>query len=364
MIIHVFQLERFKNIENYSFNFINLLVNNLSNEELVNHHFYFSYFENENLRDGLALRLKEIDFDSKKVKFFNEHFRLMKSINNTGYKDILFHQLISPKIILYLFQNRRMLKKASWVIWGGDLYNIIVSKVRLKHKLFDFIIKKNVIKHLKRVIGFKSDFKLVKEKYNTNAEFMPSLYPVPSVIYDIENLSDQDSNTKRILVGHSANVANNHEEIFQKLLPFKDKNIEIICPLSYGDTDNIEKIEKIGYSLFGNKFVPLKEFYEPQKFSDLLRNVDIAIFAVQRQAAVGILATLISAGKKIYFKKNVVPFSFYNENDIVLFDTDEIETMPFSNFISMKRELKIKNITNINQLYSDKNLIEIWRRIF
>jgi len=364
MISHIFQVEEHKNIENYAFNFIKFLKENLSENEFSEHRFYFSYFENENLKDSLLKRLNEIAFPISQIKYFSNHFKLMNDLKFSNYENNIFHQLSSKKIYLYLFLNTSLNKKSSWVIWGGDLYQVFISKLSYKYKLYDFIIRTKVIKNLKYIMSMKGDFDLLKTRYTTNAKHFFTLYSMPSKIYKIEEFKNSSSKAKRILVAHSANKANNHEKIFKMLLPYKNENLEILVPLSYGDLSNVKAVEELGIKLFGNKFIPIKDFMKPDEFSTFLETIDIAIFAVDRQAAVGILTTLISLGKKVFYKKGVVPFDFYEKNHIRVFDTDEIINQKFEQFLEMSEEDKLNNIKHINNIYNNENLIQMWRSVF
>jgi len=364
MIAHIFQIENHKNVENYAFNFIKFLKDNLTKLEFSNHIFYFSYFESENMKDSITSRLNEISFPVDKIKYFDNQIDLMKNLKINKYDNNIFHQLSSPKVFMYLFFNYTLLKNSTWVIWGGDLYHVFINKLSIKYKLFDFIIRRQVINNLSKIVGMKNDFKLLKSRYKTNAKHYFALYPMPSKLYTINEYSRIEKGITKILVAHSANAGNNHEDIFQKLLPYKDENIEIVCPLSYGDLVNGAVIEKRGQELFGEKFHPLKEFMKPDKFSRLLEDIDVAVFSIDRQAAVGILTTLISLGKKVYYKKDVVPFDFYKENDIKIFDTNDLNNKYFDEFIEMKEDDQVKNIQNINEIYSQDNIIKRWRDIF
>jgi dTDP-N-acetylfucosamine:lipid II N-acetylfucosaminyltransferase len=364
MIAHIFQIERHKNIENYAFNFVQFLKNNLTKVEFENHIFYFTYHEKENLKDSFLNRLEEISLKNKKVIYFSDHISLMKNLNNSNYENNIFHQLSSTQVFIYLFKNYKLLKKTSWMMWGGDVYNVFIDKSSFKYQVYDFIVRRFVIKNLKFIIGFKGDYDLLQSRYNSRAKYCFALYDMPSKIYALDEYKDKSNDTIKILVAHSANSANNHEIIFQKLLPYKNENIEIICPLSYGDLKNGAIIEKRGYELFGEKFHPLKEFMKPDKFSRLLEDIDVAVFSIDRQAAVGILTTLISLGKKVYYKKDVVPFDFYKENEIKIFDTDELKNKDFSEFVDISIDDRIRNIKNINIVYYKENIIKLWRDIF
>ena len=72
------------------------------------------------------------------------------------------------------------------------------------------------------------------------------------------DLAENDS-AVHIQVGNSADPSNNHLEIFDQLMEYRDQNIFIYAPLSYGDAKNAQTIEKEGLRRFGKKFVAMKE---------------------------------------------------------------------------------------------------------
>ena len=369
VISHIFQLERHKNIENYVFRYMFFLYENLPSEEFKDHFFFSSYIEQEDLKGSLISRLESIGFPMDKVAFFRNHYAMMQTLKVSNFDNNIFHQLSSKRIYLFLLCNKELCKKSSWVIWGGDLYNYFISRMSIKHKIFNFWVKKNVIKHLRLIIGIESDFNVLKSKYTTTAEYALALYPPPSKVYCLNEFTksvkcDSNNKVKKILVAHSANKTNNHQKIFKSLLPYRSQNIEILCPLSYGDLENTSCVEKLGYSLFGGKFKPLKRFMDPGEFSRLLSGLDVAVFAADRQVAVGIITTLISLGKKIYYKKEVSPYSFYEANNIKLFDAKLVGHESFEGFIEMSPEDKLANIKNINAIYEPNNIVSMWRSVF
>lgn len=363
MIAHIFQLERHKNIENYAFKLIKVLYENLSNEEFIDHSFYFSYFENEDLKDSIVQRLDEIYFPMHKIKYFKDHYMMMKSIKDSNNNNNIFHQLSSTKVFNFLFFNKKLNKNVSWVMWGGDAYRGFVSR-SFRFKIYDYIVRKRVIKNLKNITGMKGDFELLKMRYRTQAQHFTSISPMPSKVFPPSEYKSANTETIKVLVAHSANKINNHKKIFEYLLPYKEENIELITPLSYGELSNVAMVERTGYKLFNKKFKPLRTFMKPEEFSDLLSEIDIAVFAIERQAAFGIMGTLLSLGKKIYYKKGIVPFEYYEENNIKIFDTNKLGKTPFSDFINMNEEDRINNIKQINRIYSDENIINMWRAVF
>lgn len=56
------------------------------------------------------------------------------------------------------------------------------------------------------------------------------------------------------------------------------EDIEIICPLSYGDKSYGEQVIEYGNKLFGDKFLPILNYMSPDEYSKLLNIVQVAVF--------------------------------------------------------------------------------------
>src|SRR5690606_3405679 len=109
---------------------------------------------------------------------------------------------------------------------------------------------------------------------------------------DVPCASKTDS-TVNILVGNSADPSNNHLEILDKLLPYKDADIQIYTPLSYGDQDHAKLVSEYGKKLFSEKFSPVTDFMKEENYLNFLCSIDIAIFNHKRQQGMGNITTLL-----------------------------------------------------------------------
>ena len=152
---------------------------------------------------------------------------------------IILHGLWNERIIQLLFLQPWLLSKCYWVMWGGDFY--FPEKQSL--------IKKQVIKRIGHLVSFiHGDIEIVRQQYNASGRVHES-FMYPSNLFQESPYCHQQKETKVIQIGNSADPTNNHIEIFHKLLPYKDENIQIIVPLSYGDIEYREHILKIGLVL-------------------------------------------------------------------------------------------------------------------
>jgi hypothetical protein len=255
-----------------------------------------------------------------------------------------------------------LLKRCLWVIWGGDLY----SQNNENRKLINYMngfIKKIVVKNLGGYITpIKGDFELVKRLYQAKGQYYYS-FVYPSNLYKEYNcIRKQDDTTKiYIQIGNSADPSNNHKEVIDKLKKYKWIDIEIICPLSYGNKAYAREVIEYGERNFGQKFSAITDFVPIDEYLDILSKVDIAIFNHRRQQAMGNIITLLGLGKKVYIRDDITTWNFCIDHDLQVYrsnyDFDDL-------FEEMGESLKQKNIDNVKRMFSKKKLVDDLSKIF
>jgi hypothetical protein len=313
------------------------------------------------------------NFDNVKHRFFvlktikkQEQYQLPKNINNlyliTGYfknvfaffrylyqsEKIIIHGLFSRALVLLLFLQPWLLKKCYWVMWGGDFY--FPEKQSW--------LKKQVIKRMGHFITYiKGDYELVQKWYGANGEYH-ECFMYSSNLYKEYNIKPKEHDTINIQLGNSADPTNNHIEVLQSLVRFKDENIQIFVPLSYGNKDYAEEVITYGKELFGDKFVALTEFMPFETYLEFLSEIDIAIFAHKRQQAMGNTITLLGLGKKVYLDSKTVQFDFFKKHDVEIFDVNDIDLQILNQKKASENKEKIK------YLFSKEVLLDGLQRIF
>ncbi|WP_083234102.1 TDP-N-acetylfucosamine:lipid II N-acetylfucosaminyltransferase [Candidatus Marithrix sp. Canyon 246] len=75
----------------------------------------------------------------------------------------------------------------------------------------------------------------------------------------------------------------------------------MFVPLSYGDPKGvyIKEVISTGTKIFGDKFIPMTEFMDFDKYLNFLGSINITIFNHNRQQAMGNTITLLGFGKKV-----------------------------------------------------------------
>jgi len=141
-----------------------------------------------------------------------------------------------------------------------------------------------------------------------------------------------------VQVAHNAYTFNNHEKILDDLSKFKDENIRVIVPLSYGNDwynqeDNyIGRVSQKAENYFGKKTACMKRLMPPSNYSELLCNIDISIYQSKRQNALGNILRSLYTGNKVFLSPDNPLYELYTKNGIEIGNADEIKNMTYEEF--------------------------------
>lgn len=292
------------------------------------------------------------------VDFEEEQNYLIYSLQ-TGSK-VFIHYLFD--YICELICKLNLQQNIYWMLWGGDLYNYIQydlygasTATSLKHLGFELAntIKKDTLMYYYRKAAIRKidyiltwsrgDYENVKKNFLTSATYQYFVFPNPT---DFEKLAPNrkivsESKVITILAGNSGNPTNNHLEIMSLLSRFRNEQIQVIVPLSYGGhTKYIDYVIKKGRALLGNKFIPLLEYQSPEKYFELLNRVDVALFNHYRQQGVGNILALLYLGKKVYIHPNATTYKDFNEHGISINNITELDSASFQDMVAPAAEVE------------------------
>lgn len=270
---------------------------------------------------------------------------------------IILHSIFDKNIVKLLSKAPWLLKRCYWVIWGGDLY---LYQYRVRNGSEDAYeeIRARVIRKMGHFVTYvKGDFELAQKWYGVQGEYHECLL-YPSNLYKEYVLPPKNGTIINILVGNSATATNNQIEIFEKLVEYKDENMMIYCPLSYGDMEYAKQVAQRGKDMFGDRFVALMEFMPFEKYLVLLAQIDIAVFAHKRQQAMGNTICLLGLGKKVYMRKDVTPWVMFDELGVKVFDVSKLDLLP------LNVDVRKNNQDCIKHYFSEGNLVKQWQNIF
>jgi hypothetical protein len=304
---------------------------------------------------GMDLNVKNVYWLDRKLKIFEFEKYLYKA------NKIILHGLWNERILKLLALQPWLLKKAYWVMWGGDFYFSEEQSYTKK-----FVIKN--IKYLVTYLPRQIDY--VRDHYGARGKYIECLF-YPAGAYDVEiidKLKKEISklgrkNKLRIQIGNSATDTNRHEIVFNyiknyvKTFNLDINNFEIIVPLSDGDNFYRDRIIKIGQEMFGKSFIPLTSFMSYEEYLKLLLTIDIAIFYHNRQQGLGNIIQLLGMGKKVYITKDTPQWDLFTSLGVKVYDLENE-----FNF-EMDRNTLVKNQEIIKQHFTLERVKKDWGEI-
>ena len=233
-------------------------------------------------------------------------------------------ELVHPKICVF------------WFSWGYDIYSnrypqfkLIKIHHRIKTEHLSYSIAKAIYKEefkdfLKRLLGkdkfykdkfisginridfysgvFPMEYEMLKLHKFFKAAPVRFNYPTPKGIFNTDKIIHANLPTgQNIQVGNSASLLCNHCYILNLLKKCDTGEKKIIVPLSYQkNEDYVDYVCKKGYSYFGKRFIPIKEFIPYKEYQELLSSVAFSVYGYKQQASVGNILLNIRSGVKIF----------------------------------------------------------------
>lgn len=269
----------------------------------------------------------------------------MNTIVKNAEKIILhsaFFKNEGQKIIKYMLELNR--EKMIWICWGGD-------------SMFDrnCMIVTNILKKIKYIYASKPRMKILEEIYGKVIKCMESNY---NYFEKTERKKEEKKEGIHILLGHSAANYGNHIQGLYLLEKYKNENILIYCPLSYGDKTYAEHVICEGKKIFGERFIPTLKTMEYTQYYHFLEKVDVAIFPMTRQAGGTTITYLNALGIMIYLNYSVK--QCYDTLNVHSEDIENIEHLSFSDFCKNSR--CNENVTGNIQKLNEKNILG-WKKI-
>lgn len=266
-----------------------------------------------------------------------------------------------------------VIRKLLLCFWGGDLYPYVVDthdgNVAIKDRLW-LALRQKLVREAKGIITLTPGDLAIVEKISPvhGPWYLGVMYGRTRA--EIETFAagfspaDQKSHPYRILVGNSATSTNRHEEIFRALSRFKEEEIEIFCPLSYGEEEYKNRIVSLGRELFGSKFKPLLEFMPFEEYQRLLQTISIGVFAQHRQQGMGNINMLLRCGAKVFISRESTMWDDFASEGKVCFPVESIDFLSFEEFSKYSKEDAGRNRKALDLKVTYNHAVASWEKIY
>ena len=153
--------------------------------------------------------------------------------------------------------------------------------------------------------------------------------------------------------------------VLDKIKHLSQENIKILLPLSYGDMEYGDMVQKYAEELFPKKVICLREMLPKEEYFKLINRVDIAIFETTRQIALGNINRMIFRNVKLYLSKDGVMYDYFLENGIPLQDTETLNNITIEELKERVRSHDILSFNNYIKGLSDLDQkICLWQNIY
>lgn len=332
----------------------------------------FAEFNNKFILYGKKQQFK-FDADENEIVFVDSYKQISK--NSLAYKwannsdKIIFSGIFGSEKLFFKFP-RGTVNKSYFQFWGGDFYDLRnkLPVYKIKGNLSN-VIKIHYIKNVRGIINLiPGDYEELKKMIKIDADHF--IAPVCGNGKNLEIYNSLFSTAKsddpiNICLGNSATKTNNHLEILDSLQKYKNENIKIICPLSYGDKNYADEVIAHGKKIFGNKFEPLTNYMSKEDYFTILSNCKIGVFNNNRQQGMGNINALLTMGVKVYIKSNTSMWETYTkERGYILYNIDEISKTDFNEFVKFDDSAAVFNF-NKAKYYNSKEYKKMqWQFFF
>lgn len=246
-------------------------------------------------------------------------------------------------------------KSSEWDMWRR--MNLVLSKTT--HTLSN----NNYTQQMMNIIFNKQIKWLPFQYYNPiNMDWLKSNDLQDNSVYHFKKKWN-----KVIMINHSANPANNHISLIDRLAELKNEDFGVVAPLSYGGNQSAELIKKYAENKLGDKFAAITDFLSPNQYGAVLRQIDIFFMNTFYSGGSSNIAAMLNLGRKVYINsRNLSTIGTYTNNNIKVFHIDSTNPESLNSqdiFSVLDDESRLLIIQNTEKMINENRLTELYRNI-
>jgi|GEM_PF-1249358 len=248
---------------------------------------------------------------SDRIRRIAEYWTAMSSA-----KRVVLHGIFDFDLRLALALRPGLARKCSWVPWGGDLYWATASMRTAKQRLHRQLFRRAVSQFSELLTYLPADDELARTVLGFRGRSRRCLMYDSNIASDYVLSYDRDDSADpgrplSVFVGNSATPTCRHDDAFTALLPLRERGAKIYCALNYGDPAYRQRIIDEGHRVFGRDFIPLTQWMARSDFEALLSNMDLGVFAHERQQGMGTAIAMFGLGKQVLLRAGTSQSSYF-----------------------------------------------------
>lgn len=272
-------------------------------------------------------------------------------------RKIVVHGLFCSRLLLLLASRPDLLRKTCWILWGGDLY-AYRDRAHGWQRRAKEVLRRRVIRNVPQIVSATpGDGELCRQWYGIRGTYQ-NVFTYPTFLADRRPVPEREPGMAlKVLVGNSATWSNRHSLAFARLAERDDGDMLVYCPLSYGDPAYRARVIEEGHARFGARFKPMLEHEAYETYQAFLAGIDIAVFAHDRQQAMGTIRSLLGFGKKVYMAAETTSWEHLQQLGLKAFPIDRLTLDP--DFPE-----RPDNIEIIRSVYSTERLLQGLDQVF
>lgn len=296
---------------------------------------------------------------SEGIQFYNTSKEIVERIgkidDNT---QVIFHGVFDIHIWRRLVLKNKA-SQCSCVFWGAELYRHGKNNRSLKQYLAQAIHALLVKRFHKTVTLNPGDASLVERYlYKKDSAVLP--YPLIGLTVD-DNTEAIQNRPLKIMLGNSAAESNEHIYALQQLSHLKDNNVEVITPLNYAGSDNyVQSVITRGTEIFGDRFVPITNMLTKCQYDNLLKDIDLTVFAHQRQQGLYVAYAMLLMGKPIFIPNTTSSFDNLTSLGFNIFTTQSLSNFSYEELATNSSKPDQHNKSLMQSHFTEKALAPKW----
>lgn len=332
----------------------------------------FMFFDECTKNDSELFNYGNIEYLSNSNNWLKKYKAMYDMYKKYDY--VIWHGFIyGGMYMLFLFIFQYFIKKTVWVMRGIDLYNWRHLNGGIREKIVN-MINYHIRNSVPNVVAiFPTDIEIYKSQFKGNSNIYCIPYPMSKDSFeDMERISKRKQRLNGetwIQICNNSYAFNNHLEILDYISKFKDENLKLFIPLSYGnDFKNIienypKKVEEEYIKEFSeDKVNILRRLIPIEEYTRLICNMNIAIFGANRQNALGNILRQLYIGNKIFLSNKNPLYDFFKKIGIDISCIEDIPKMNFKQFTNETNKLHSQRWLQMN-FHPDYNY-KAWQKMF